>query len=286
MASINHQIVGRRVLCGLLLLGLLLACTPAGANWPHSAVGNQAAARREFSRYAEALPGQVAISGLVLWGRQPVAGARVELRAGAWADQQASTVVSLAVANSDGWYELQVSLTEGDLGLVAHWPDGRASTAPVVPIHLAGRAQRLEANVYLAEPLAWLAPEDGVWVCATPVLRWHNSPQASRYQLWVSDAATSELVVELAITGLAHSEQALTLPPLKPGHRYAYDLLALDSDGYLIGRRTGELAVASRLECPPAGASAPRRGGNVRQIEASSPAGALPGRRAAAERGG
>ena len=195
------------------------------------------------------------------------AGARVELRVGGWADRQASTVVSLAVADSDGWYELQVSFTEGDLGLVAHWPDGRASTAPVVPIHLASGAQRLDANVYLAEPLAWLAPEEDVWVCTTPMLRWHKSPQTSQYQLWVSDAATTELVVELAMTPRAHSQQSLTLPPLKPGRRYAYDLLALDGDGYLIGRRTGEFAVAARLECPPAAISTQSRRWGERQVQ-------------------
>jgi hypothetical protein len=196
------------------------------------------------------VPAGATVSGRVLWGAKPVAGAQVELRTGAWADPTASETIAQTVADANGRYELEAPPNGGEFGLVAVWSDGSANTAPVTPVQVAADDKRVEANVYLAQELAWLEHASASGVSATPMLRWSGMPGVSQYRLWVIDAGTTELVFDLTITAGADAEQRVILPPLTPGRTYTWDVQGLDVDGNLLARRTGEFKVAPQPATP------------------------------------
>ena len=95
--------------------------------------------------------GDAAIFGRVLWGATPVAGARVELRTGAWADPRASDILACTFADDSGHYQLQAPPVEGEFGLVALWPDGGVNAAPVTPVQVVEGAELTGIDVYLAK---------------------------------------------------------------------------------------------------------------------------------------
>ena len=185
------------------------------------------------------------IAGRVLWGDAPVAGARVEMRTGAWADPQASQVVAHTVADAEGEFVLEVPPNGDDFGLVALWPDGAANPAPVTPVRLSPDDKRIEADVALARELVWLEPASGAEVTATPAVRWGGVLGVDHYQLWVVDQGTTELVFDLRIAENPASDQRVVLPPLTPGRTYTWDVQGRAADDALLARRTGEFRVAA-----------------------------------------
>jgi hypothetical protein len=198
-----------------------------------------------FIPAAVVAPAAQVIAGRVLWGDAPVAGARVEMRTGAWADPKTSQVVAQTVADAEGEYALEVLPNGDDFGLVALWPDGSANPAPVTPVRMTPDARRIEADVALARELVWLEPASGAEVTATPTVRWGGLPGVHHYQLWVVDQGTTELVFDLNIAENTASEQRVVLPPLTPGRTYTWDVQGRAADDTLLARRTGEFRVAA-----------------------------------------
>ncbi len=188
-------------------------------------------------------PAGPVIAGQVLWGAAPVAGARVELRTGAWANPNASEVIARTVAGADGRYQLEAPPNGGEFGLVAVWPDGSANPSPVTPVQVKAGDQHIEAGVFLAQELAWLEPVSGAEVGATPALRWSGLSGVACYQVWIVDTGTAELVFDLDITENTAAEQNIVLPPLTPDRTYTWDIQGLDANGALLARRTGEFRV-------------------------------------------
>jgi hypothetical protein len=226
------------VLSLLLSLGLLAACTVKAAQ------DSPTPTPEVFIPRTAVAPQGPTITGRVLWGETPVGGARVELRTGAWADPANSETIAQAVADADGYFELEAPPNGGTFGLVALWPESGANTSPVTPVQVAAGDGRIEADVYLAKELEWLEPASGTEVSATPTLRWGGVPGVSEYRLWVVDAGTTELVFDLTITENPGVEQTVILPPLTPGRAYSWDVQGLDVGGSLLARRTGEFEIA------------------------------------------
>ena len=226
-----------------MALGVCLALASCAA--PGAAPELTMPAPEVFISATAVAPAAPVIAGRVLWGDAPVAGARVEMRTGAWADPQASQVVDQTVADAEGKYALEVPPNSDDFGLVALWPDGGANPAPVTPVRIMPDARRIETDVALARELVWLEPASGAEVTATPTVRWGGLPGVDHYQLWVVDQGTTELVFDLNIAENTASEQRVVLPPLTPGRTYTWDVQGRSADDALLARRTGEFRVAS-----------------------------------------
>jgi hypothetical protein len=227
----------------LAMLGLGLAL--AGCAAPGAASELSMPTPEVFTPATAVAPAAPVIAGRVLWGDAPVAGARVELRTGAWADPQASQVVAQTVADAEGAYALEVPPNGDDCGLVALWPDGGANPAPVTPVRITPDARCIEADVALARDLVWLEPASGAKVNTTPTVRWSGLPGVDHYQLWVVDQGTTEPVFDLNIAENTASEQRVVLPPLTPGRTYTWDVQGRSADDTLLARRTGAFRVAA-----------------------------------------
>jgi hypothetical protein len=226
-----------------MVLGVCLVLTGCAASRP--APEMTVPTPEVFIPTTAVAPAAPVIAGRVLWGDAPVAGARVEMRTGAWADPQASQVVAQTVADAEGEYALEVPPNGDDCGLVALWPDGGANPAPVTPVRIMPDARRTEADGTLARELVWLEPASGAEVSTTPKVRWSGLPGVDHYQLWVVDQGTTELVYDLNIAEKTASEQRVVLPPLTPGRTYTWDVQGRSADGALLARRTGAFRVAA-----------------------------------------
>lgn len=200
-----------RYLCGLSLLLLLLAgCAP-------------------ITRPAEPVaPAGTRVSGRVLWAGEPVSGATVELRSGAWATA-AAEVLARTVADGNGDYVLE-NPPVGEYGLVAGWPDGGANRAAVTPVQITAGAELTGVDVYLARELDLIEPASGATVTTTPTLRWQPFPAVDHYRVWVIDAGTTELMVDQLV-----STTSLTVTePLQQDTTYTWLVQALTADGVLL----------------------------------------------------
>jgi hypothetical protein len=187
------------------------------------------------------------ISGHVLWGTTPVAGARVELRTGAWADPQAGETIAQTVADETGAYKLEAPPAGGEFGLVAGWPDGGANRAPVTPVQVSGGVALDATDVYLAKALAPQEPAPGAQVGATPTLSWEGLVGVAQYRVWVIDAGTTEAVVDEVTTGTRLTVSA----PLKAGRTYQWVVNGLAADQHLLASLTGEFTVAAQAGALP-----------------------------------
>ncbi|MFN2230337.1 MAG: hypothetical protein ACK2VA_11255 [Anaerolineae bacterium] len=198
------------------------------------------------------VPEGATIAGRVLWGSTPMAGAKVELRKGAWADPAASETIAQTVADADGAYELEAPPSGGAFGLVALWPDGSTNTASVTPVQVAAGDARIPADVYLAKDLDWVDPAFDAEVYPTATLRWSAMPGVSQYRLWVVDAGTSELVYEQTLAANGEAWQGTVSSPLTQGRSYTWEVQGLDADGNLLARHTSAFRVTTQAADFPA----------------------------------
>lgn len=247
---IHKRIKTQTLFIGLAILtGLLAACTtttvtqepPTPAAIPEEL---PTPTPEVFIPSTAAVPQAPVISGSVVWGAEPVAGALVELCTGAWADPNNRETIARAVTNQDGQFEMEAPPNGGDYGLVAQWTDGGANTAPVTPVNVAARENLANVVVYLAKEIEWIEPISGEMVSSTPRLRWAGLSGISEYRLWIIDAGTTELVFELTMNENTGEEQSVILPPLTPGRTFTYDVQGSDPEGNLLARRIGLFNVA------------------------------------------
>jgi hypothetical protein len=169
------------------------------------------------------VPDSPTISGRALWGATPVAGARIELRTGAWADPNNSQSIAATWSDDGGRYQLEAPPNGGEFGLVALWPDRGTNVAPVTPVQVSQGSDLAAVDVYLARELELLAPVSGAEVEATPALSWTGLPGIAAYQLWIVDAGTTELVFDRVITETLPLFEVVA-PPLTPGHTYRWSV--------------------------------------------------------------
>ncbi len=168
------------------------------------------------------------ITGLVLWGSNPVAGAGIELKEqGNYYDRP---VLAQATTGSDGRFTLD-NPPAGDYQIYAVSPSdeywrwtGRSIQIPVDAAVDAG-------TFYLKKKLQLLEPADGSTIgTTTPTLRWGSFPNAARYHVDLFVDATGEAVLRQDTT-----DTSLTVsPPLTPGVRYQWSVDAYDAAGVAI----------------------------------------------------
>ncbi len=172
------------------------------------------------------VPAGDSLSGRVQWGEEPVAGVRVELRKPGWRNNPGpSNVVATALTDTAGQYVIR-NPPAGDWSLCAVWPDGEENQGGTPAVQVASGQvipAGADTTLHLARTLKLLEPALGDTVELLPALRWEDFPGAGRYQLWVSDAGTTELVVQQVITGTVF--QVTT--SLLPGTKYDVSVAAL-----------------------------------------------------------
>jgi len=178
------------------------------------------------------------IHGRVVWGTQPVSGAVVELRDGAWASASA-TVLRQTTADASGIFTVTAAPI-GEYGLVALWPDGGTNMAAVTPVQIAADAYLTDVIVWLAKEMRLAEPPSGAVVEGAPTLRWQPLEEASLYRVMVIDAGTTELLVDERIetTEFAMPET------LMRGRTYQWLAQGLDEDGMLLGEVDSTFTVA------------------------------------------
>lgn len=182
------------------------------------------------------------IHGQVMWGTQPVAGAAVELRDGAWATDSA-TVLRQTTADASGLFTL-TGAPMGDYGLVARWPDGGANMAAVTPVQIAAGEDLTDVTVWLAKEIGLIEPISGAVVEGAPLLRWQPLAEASHYRVMVIDAGTTELVID------EQTEEAdfIVTAALTPGRTYQWLAQGLGEDGVLLGEVESTFTVADTAQ--------------------------------------
>lgn len=178
------------------------------------------------------------IIGRVTQALEPVPGARVEIR-------QGDKAVAQAVASADGAYNLIIP-PSGDYTLVVVWPDGQAQAG--APLHLPQPVPpefvvNLDKNIQVVEPAI------NAELNASPLLRWTQTPGASRYHVVVVDAGTTELAMQPAeSTGTSLQ----VTPEIKTGRTYDWSVDALDSSGKRVAALTGRFTLkGSQVSAPP-----------------------------------
>lgn len=166
------------------------------------------------------------LSGVALWGNEPVADARLELRAVDWRVTGDETAIASATAGAAGQF-LFAGPPVGEYSLVAYWPDGEFSQGgtPVVTIGpdqtIAGQAIKLERGLTLLEP------DLSEPVATLPGFAWEPLEGIMSYRVRVIDGGTTEAVVEEVVT-----EPALTVTEqLEPARDYRLAISALSPDG-------------------------------------------------------
>lgn len=187
------------------------------------------------------------IRGQVVWGMQPVPGATVELRDGAWATESAA-VLRQTTADAGGLFTITAAPV-GEYGLVALWPDGGANKAAVTPVQIVAGVDLTDAIVRLAKEIPPLEPASGAVVESAPVLRWQPLAGALVYRVMVIDAGTTELLVDEQIDGTVFAVTAA----LTPGHTYQWLAQGLGEAGVLLGEGDSTFTVGPIGETATAG---------------------------------
>lgn len=188
---------------------------------------------------AEQITTGKSVTGKVLYGTTPVAGATVYLGTGGW-KMRGNDVLLSAVTDATGVYTL-ANPPVGDYILVAVWPDGTPSEGPVSRAQVWAGADLPDVTVTLAKKLDWLEPTETNQVQATPRLRWGSLDGVTQYRIQVIDAGTTELVLDQTVTTTSLSlSQSLTL-----GQTYDVVVNGLDTTGSLLGTVTQRFTVRS-----------------------------------------
>lgn len=85
-------------------------------------------------------------------------------------------------------------------------------------------------DVTLARMLYTTGPAVDEQVNAAPTLSWQNFPSAVKYEVFVIDAGTTELVQHEFVTGTLFTMKS----NLKPGRTYTWAVNAIAADGGII----------------------------------------------------
>ena len=227
----------------VFLLGLVLtACDAAFAQPPSVASLEPTVTPEVFIPATMVAPKGPMVSGRVLWGAAPAAGARVELRTGAWGDPNASQVIAVAFADDTGTYQLEAPPAGGQFGLVAVWPDGSANPAPVTPVQVTAGQTPAPLDVYLAKELKMLEPASGAEVGPTPTLRWEGQANVAQYRVLVIDAGTTVAALDQVTTDTSLALSA----PLIADRTYQWVVNGLTDDNRLLASLKGEFKVAAQ----------------------------------------
>lgn len=174
----------------------------------------------------QAAAGQ-SILGNVVYGSEPMAGARVDLRLPDWnATQNPDSTVASATAGTDGRYVIE-NPPVGDYSLVAVWPDGEDSEGGWPAVQISAGQVITDQMLRLMGRVDLLEPTSGEQINTnTPTLRWNPYADAAQYRVMIIDAGTTELVFDLVMP-----DTRLVAPPLPRERTYTWVVSAQDANG-------------------------------------------------------
>jgi hypothetical protein len=221
-------------------LALLIACSPVAGPLTVSTPTALTPTTAPPSPMLQSNVGK-SISGRVLWGTRPVAGARVELRQPGWrsGDGVASGPLAQATSDTNGHYVIKEPPV-GEFALVAVWPDGTDSNGVTPPVTIAAGQELLDFDLHLEKELRLIAPVSGALVGPSPVLHWDALPEAASYKVLVLDAGTTEVMMDIPT-----QETSLALQrALEPGRTYQWVVTALGPGEVALAHLDGEFIVS------------------------------------------
>lgn len=219
----------RRMITGVTLVTIALvlaACAPVTATPPAlSGTRSPAGAATGGSPIAKGT-GKL-FSGTVKHAGQRVPGARVELREVGWAVNQTPPVATVQ-ADAQGAFSFP-DPPAGSFSVIGVFPDGEIDAGGWPPVNIAPGQEITGFVVPLERHLTLLSPIAGSVAPASPVLTWRPPREASKYQVWVLDTGTIELLVSETTT----AADLTVAKSLKPGV-YQWGVNALNEDGEIV----------------------------------------------------
>ncbi len=213
--------------CLLIFSALLGACVPVPNQAP-SATGAR-------------------LSGVVTYGGQPAAGARVTLRSPGWQADPAGMTVAAATAGPDGIFVME-NPPAGDFSVIGVFPDGEEDQGGWPPVTIAPGQSITDLVVPLERALTLVEPAADCLTNAVPVLRWApfaGVKPTDGYRVLLIDAGTTELLLDQTL-----SQTELAAPVLSPGRSYTWVVNAYGPNDILLAAGERAFTVASDA-CAP-----------------------------------
>jgi hypothetical protein len=182
-------------------------------------------------------PRDPAVTGVARWGTTPVPDAIVELRTGDWRVNP-NAVLQSAMTDPEGRYTM-LNAPAGDYVMCGLFPEGVQERSTCTPVHIEAGQDVADVGVMLVRELPVLEPAADAQVAAVPTLAWKNYLGATKYEVFIIDAGTTELVVHETVTDTLFSPAS----PLKAGRTYTWVINALAADGGLLADASGDMTV-------------------------------------------
>jgi hypothetical protein len=184
-----------------------------------------------------ASPREPAVMGVARWGTLPVADAIVELRTGDWRVNPDATLQRV-MTDPEGRYTL-LNLPAGDYVMCGLFPEGVQEHSTCTPVHIEAGQDVAGIDVMLVRELSMLEPAVNAQVATVPTLAWKSYLGAAKYEVFIIDAGTTELVVHETVADTLFSSPA----PLKTGRTYTWVVNALAVDGGLLADASSDMTV-------------------------------------------
>jgi hypothetical protein len=175
-----------------------------------------------------ASPRDPGVSGVARWGTTPIEHAIVELRTGDWRVNP-NAVLQRALTDPEGRYLMQ-NVPTGDYVVCGLFPEGVQERSTCTPVHIKAGQDVAGIDVMLLRTVGIVAPPVDTLVVAQPTLSWASFPNAAKYEVFVIDAGTTEL---LAREFVADTHYVVTAA-LQAGHTYDWVVNAIAADGGLL----------------------------------------------------
>ncbi len=161
-----------------------------------------------------ASPRDPGVSGVARWGTTPVPDAIVELRTGDWR-VNLNAVLQSAMTDPEGRY-FMANAPAGDFVMCGLFPDGVQEHSTCTSVHIEAGQDVTDLGVMLVHKLPVLEPAANAQVAAAPTLAWKSYMGAVKYEVFIIDAGTTELVVHETVADTLFSSPS----PLKAGRRH------------------------------------------------------------------
>jgi hypothetical protein len=234
----------------LITLGLLAACVaptaPAPANTPLPAPADTPTVAPAVEATVEptadlvvvsASPRDPGVSGVARWGTRPVPDAIVELRTGDWRVNP-NAVLQSAITDPEGRYLMQ-NIPSGDYVVCGLFPEGVQERSTCTPVHVEADQDTPGIDVMLLRTVELISPAPEEQVSATPTLRWQSFAEAARYEVFIIDAGTTELLYREFVP----DTQFPITTPLQAGRTYNWVVNAVAADGGLLADNDSRFVV-------------------------------------------
>jgi hypothetical protein len=165
------------------------------------------------------------LSGVVTWGGEPVAGARVELRATDWQASGLNDAYATAPTGAAGQF-LFANPPAGEFALVAFWPDGEMTHGDTPVVKIEPEQSLNDQEIKIERGLIVIEPDSSEPAETLPTFSWEPLSGDPIYHVLIIDASTAEPVIDLETVA-----NTVTLADqLRPDHAYTAVIRALHPD--------------------------------------------------------